>query len=453
LANTSSETAITFEFSGDKNPPLSALVNKSPDLGLFSVKGLFGDTKGTPAKFKFMSKKYRLSKIYRGKSGNVQEKWFVFYFFINPLNIKYQRFKVYEGINYLNNLEDKEAYAKELSGEIDKQLMHGYDPFLVENLTQDLILQKQAQKIISEQNEDPLLTEAFIQFLNQKESKQRSKQTMQSYRSYIAKFEAYLIEKKIADIKVSQLTTEFITQLMQWIEIEYKIGGTTYNNHVNFWVTLINWFEKKPRQWLERKSFDFGTDTDLENKTENPLKHHYFSGSAMEKVKKAMEKYPELLYYSKFIYYSCMRPDEIRNLKIENIDLTDRIIKIVGKTGNRVVPICDELAHMIIERNIDNYNMQFYLIGKDGNVNKSMHSENFFARVFRDTIRKKAGLSEAYTLYGFKHSRVIHLLQAGYKDSEVMQVTGHRDTSSYDKYKRDLMGNIDSKLKGKTVVF
>lgn len=430
----------------NENPPLSALVELSPLMGLFSLKKQKSNKKVTST---FMPINFKLAKIHRGKNGS---RWFVYYSFLHPGEFKFKRIIVFEGINYIKDLAEKEKFANDLKDAINKKLKDGYSPYQLEEVNeaeQELrTLKKQKVKVV-----DPLLTDAFIEFLNQKEDKNRSKQTLQSYRSYIAKFECYLIAGKCADIRLSELNTLFITSLMQWIEQEYKLGATTYNNHINFWVTLINWFEKKPRQWVKRTDFDFGLDTDLENKKENILKHQYYTASAMERVKLAMAKHPILLYYAKFIYYSCMRPDEIRNLQIENIDLLGRMIKIVGKTGNRVIPICDELYQMIEERNINASPMSFYLIGSDGLVNKSMHSENFFARVFRDNVRNEAGLSSNFTLYGFKHSRVIHLLQAGYTDSEVMQLTGHRDSSSFDKYKRDLMGNIDSKLKGKTILF
>lgn len=430
----------------NENPPLSALVELSPLMGLFSLKKQKSNKKVTST---FMPINFKLAKIHRGKNGS---RWFVYYSFLHPGEFKFKRIIVFEGINYIKDLAEKEKFANDLKDAINKKLKDGYSPYQLEEVNeaeQELRnLKKQKVKVI-----DPFLTDAFIEFLNQKEDKNRSKQTLQSYRSYIAKFECYLIAGKSADIRLSELNTTFITSLMQWIEQEYKLGATTYNNHINFWVTLINWFEKKPRQWVKRTDFDFGLDTDLENKKENILKHQYYTASAMERVKLAMSKHPLLLYYAKFIYYSCMRPDEIRNLQIENIDLSGRMIKIVGKTGNRVIPICDELYQVIEERNINASPMSFYLIGADGLVNKSMHSENFFARVFRDNVRNEAGLSSNFTLYGFKHSRVIHLLQAGYTDSEVMQLTGHRDSSSFDKYKRDLMGNIDSKLKGKTILF
>jgi integrase len=64
-------------------------------------------------------------------------------------------------------------------------------------------------------------------------------------------------------------------------------------------------------------------------------------------------------------------------------------------------------------------------------------AKGFFSRRFA-RIRKLAGLDSAYTLYGFKHTRVIHLKKDGAKDDEIMNLTGHTDFVSYATYLRDL---------------
>ena len=71
-----------------------------------------------------------------------------------------------------------------------------------------------------------------------------------------------------------------------------------------------------------------------------------------------------------------------------------------------------DLAEMIESRNISQYPITFYLIGFEGKVNIKMHSENYYSAMFRE-LRKKAGLTDKFTLYGLKHTRVIHLINAG----------------------------------------
>ena len=58
-----------------------------------------------------------------------------------------------------------------------------------------------------------------------------------------------------------------------------------------------------------------------------------------------------------------------------------------------------------------------------------------------------------YGIYSWKHTRINDLLSAGYSDAEVIQLTGHKGTESYDTYKRSVGKHLESRIKGKTVSF
>lgn len=430
----------------NQNPIFSTEYNRDAHKASFLVKGQKRDKKGT---FKMSKIKFKKVEIKR-----YPDKWFVQYYFRVPAELwemydskEFIRFKVYEGLNYFKG-DEKEKFANQLLKDVKEQLEAGFDPF------SHLVVELRANEEIAESNKysTPKLTNALSSFIEQKESKNRSKSTIESYLSYIAKIEAYLIDTKQADILVGNLTDAFMIDLMNYIEVNYEIGATTYNNHIRFMIIILKWFEAKPRGWVNFSNFNFGNDTELEKKTAKILKHKYFNNTNFEQVKKAMAGKPRLLFYAQFIYYSCMRPDEIRNLKVENIDLEGRVIRLIGKTGFRSVPICNELYDMLNCLNLSKYSINYFVIGSDGSIGKLQHSENYYSSIFRG-LRKDLGLDDSFTLYGFKHTRVVHLLNAGYKDIEVMQLTGHRDTASYDKYKRDLTGNIDSKMTGNTIVF
>jgi Phage integrase family len=53
-------------------------------------------------------------------------------------------------------------------------------------------------------------------------------------------------------------------------------------------------------------------------------------------------------------------------------------------------------------------------------------------------IRKLAGLTSDYTLFGMRHTRCIHLKLDGAKDSDIMNLMGHADFATTAKYLRDL---------------
>jgi integrase len=436
----------------DSNPPLSAKPVPDTQKRVFSFKGQSGDKTGTRKKsIKFMIKDYKWAKVYKGKTGSANEKWFIYYSYINPDTGRFERIKIYEDINESKDLKVKEAYAEELIKEVNSWLKNGYNPFETDVDTEKKIDKVKAQLILENNPKSPTLLDAFKQFLKVKSEKDLAAHTIQAYEGYIGKFEFYLFENKLADVRLDGIDSKFIGDMLDWLKPIQNWNGTTYNNHLNFWVTMLNWFARKPRFWIKRDEFDIGTDGELEQKVTKPMKNQYFGDTVAAQIKDKMQAFPKLLFFSQFIYFSCMRPDEIRNLKIENVDTTGRYIKIVGKTSSRTVPICDELAEMLDSLELEKYPSNYYVIGYQGTVSLKMHSENYFTRVFREDIRVPLGLSENFTMYGLKHTRILHLLNAGYSDAEIMNLTGHRDTASYDKYKRDLVNHMDTRLRGKTI--
>ena len=435
------------------NPSSSASIAKSSLKELFCVTGHSGDKKGTRRKkVKFMAKDYKPAKIYRGKTGLASEKWFVSYSYINPFTGAFERIKVYEGINEYKELEAKEKFAKELAREIDKKLVAGYNPFDLDVIEQVIEQEVKAEILLTENPKSPLIIEGFRLFMQSRLDRNLEKNTINAYKGFLGKFENYLLQHQLADVRMEQLDVKLIKDMLDWLQVEQGwTGGTTYNNHLDNWGILIKWFAMKPRFWVKKEDFAFGREGDIEHKAARPMKNQYFGENVASKVKDAMLAFPKLLFFHKFIYFSCMRPDEIRNLKIENVDIKGRYIKIVGKTKSRTIPICDELAEMLTSKHLDTYPLSHYVIGKEGEVSPFMHSENWFSKMFREEIRKPLGISENFKPYGWKHTRVVDLLNAGYSDAEIMNLTGHTDTASYDAYKRDLVNHIQTRLRGKTI--
>jgi integrase len=74
---------------------------------------------------------------------------------------------------------------------------------------------------------------------------------------------------------------------------------------------------------------------------------------------------------------------------------------------------------------------------KDGEPGTEPFGKGFFSKRF-GYIRKKLKLDPSYTIYGFKHTRVIHLKIDGVPDQDIMALTGHADYVSFAHYLRDL---------------
>lgn len=392
------------------------------------------------------------------------DKWFIEYYYRCPADLmqygfkEWQRFKVYEDINRFKG-EEKDDYAKKLL----EATIHGlekenYNPF--DELREEIQKQIKARQNKTSTNgvgSDILLVDALKEFKMSKIAIKASENTISSYEGYINNFKHYLFEHDKLEVLLKDFKIEDFKEMLTWLQHNNSSkdvwSASTYNNHLAFVGNVINWCAMKPRKWVDSDDYTIGHQKEIEYQKSQPVKNQHFNGVIYDRVVKELNKLPKLLFYSKFIYYSCMRPDEIRKLKIEHVDLRARIIKMKGKTGYRVVPICDELHEMLESLNLENYPVSYFVIGSSGNVSNKEHSENYFSEQFRMKVRKPLEIGDNYTNYGWKHTRVIDLIMAGFKDYEVMQLTGHTDTESFDAYKRDLMGRIDPKMKGKTISF
>ena len=80
------------------------------------------------------------------------------------------------------------------------------------------------------------------------------------------------------------------------------------------------------------------------------------------------------------------------------------------------------------------------VFGKNGIPGPVNVGENFFRKRFKK-VKKLFGLSRKHTLYGFRHTSVSQLLEAGNLWTDVMKLTGHTQMESFQKYASSVMSS------------
>ncbi|SKB56398.1 Site-specific recombinase XerD [Parapedobacter luteus] len=303
------------------------------------------------------------------------------------------------------------------------------------------------------------LEEGIKRFRKYCKGRNLSDRTITTYDSYINNFSDWLVDSELMGYPCSKFTEFQAKDFLDEHFDEEEWSPRTYNNHLDFLLTLFNRIQKLEKEESRRngggKKIEYEIDIrEIEPKKDRAEKNRYYSPAVAEQVKKATRKDKRLYNYIRWIYYSCMRPKEIRFLQAKHIDLHARQIKVIapsGKTGERFVPICDELYDLIIESGLSKLPLNHYVFGKGGIPSDEKAPKDTFSGLYRP-IKKLIGLDDKYTLYGWKHTRVVNLLMAGFTDAEVMSLTGHHDYESFKTYKREL--KIDtSAMQGKTVEF
>lgn len=384
--------------------------------------------------------RFRTPKLKKNNDG----KWFVEYYFFNPSTLKYQRFKVYEDINRFEGKE-KEIYAKRLCDAVERALVKGFNPIEAE--------------LVSADDESPLrleetltIGESLTKFIEYKESLTLSYKTVKNYKNFTNHFNKWLFNNKLLNKPADSINVEMINKCLNDLRIANDWKGKTHNSFRNAFRVYMSYLIDV--RDIEFKKFDFKKINIMK---ENITRNEYYHGELRNRVRAELEKHPVIDRFCRAIYYSCMRPfEELCHIKVKDVDLDNRIIKIsaeVGKTGSRYVPICDELYELFnSEMKIKNYPLEHYVFSYEALPGPNSVSKNYYPSRYKK-IKAAVGLNEDYTMYSWKHTRVTDLLVAGYSDAEVMDLTGHRDTEGYDKYKRNIGMKLNSKIKGKTIEF
>lgn len=405
---------------------------------------------GTGKLFRNMGKKpkYKEPKIVRAKRG-----WFIALYYLQPDESGYKRFELSGGINYIHDVEQKEKEIQDMLKYLVQELKNGFNPFFpdLESEYKNAVEIKKNNIVNAESLSNFwVVSTALDNFSEDCRSRNLAPKTIKTYESFIKNlrlwFESYEHEPKACEITV--------TELIEFLETSFneeEWSPRTYNNHVKFISTLFSRLSKIEKRINPDVSYKLDI-SEIDLKKDRAEKNRYYSPSVAEKVKKELEKDPDLYNYIKWVYYSCMRPREISLLKIQHIDMTARQIKAIGptaKTGDRFIPICDELFELIKSMKLHKLPLNFYVFGKYCKPFETVGSDRAVTKRYME-IKNKLDLDDKYTVYGWKHTRVVNLLMAGFTDQQVMSLTGHRDFKGFLAYKRDLV--IDSSImKGKTI--
>ncbi len=133
------------------------------------------------------------------------------------------------------------------------------------------------------------------------------------------------------------------------------------------------------------------------------------------------------------LYATGIRISELVNLKINNIDFTEDLIRVIGK-GNkeRIIPITDE-AKKHLEKYIYQYrpiilktkNTEFIFINRYG---KPLSRQSVFKYLKLECLKK--GIKKDISPHTIRHTFATHLLQNGADLRVIQELLGHSDITT-----------------------
>ncbi len=350
--------------------------------------------------------------------------WYIDFSFYNELEGKMERFRKTNGGNRIKNSSEKLKHFNALLTAYKELLESGWNPL------DERSNEKLKKSIISITLEEA--KEKFVQYHKSKGTRPKSIQT------YLSKIN-YFITYNGGSKKVNEITDFEITDFLNHYEKEEKWSGVTYNLAR---ISLNNFFK-----FLKiNKYISINPVTDTETRKEiSTESHQVFSDTDFTEIMNWLKQHDSYgLLFAKMIYYTCIRPKELRYLQLKHIDLeNDKITvpaSIAKNKKSMPVSIDKSLKIELVKLNLLEYPQDYYLFGSTSTIIGSNRiGENTPYNRFHKCLEELKLLNKNYTLYSFKHKSNVSKYKAGWTIAEICAANRHSSLVETETYLKDLL--------------
>lgn len=375
--------------------------------------------------------------------GDLTKNWFVEFYCRNPRNGKFERQKIYKGINKKHSVDERRKVAQELCDHYTDKIRNGWSPYLDDLVIYDdsLQLQTYIKEYRRAKSRNGTFSFFASKFLDHIKSTIDQDGTMSTYRSKLRCFNAWLEGCSMHDVDISCLEQPVLYDFFSFIINDLKRSAITVIKYRQILIAVFE-FVKKERKLFVNPCFNLPETRRINDQTPQPIQE-----LDIEPFKVAIrEQDPQLWLAICFEYYCFLRPGkEVRLLRIGDIDFGRGMIRVTpnnSKTIERQVPIPLQFLKIIRdEYQLQSFNRTMYVFGKDGRPGKEHLGKNNLRFRFAK-IRKKLNMPEMYKLYSWKHTGNIRADDSGIPMREIQHQNGHTSMTMTEKYMKNRRGYV-----------
>jgi len=384
---------------------------------------------------------YTTPKLFKGKKIDLvpkgstkareeaKQSWYIEFFFYDPATRNMERFRFSKNLNRVKDPKEKLILFTELLETYIEALDGGWSP--IDERSND----KLKRQIVSLS-----LEEGKVLFEGYHEAKGTRKKSIQSYLSKVNMFINYYSEHK----KVTEISDYEITHFLDHHEQTEKWMGVTYNNAR---ISLNNYF----RYLKKNKYIEINPVTDTETRRKLATEsHQVFSDADFKSIMDWLQANdPYCLLFVRMIYYTCIRPKELRYLQLKFINLESNTITIpasIAKNKKSLpVNIDPSLRKELDKLDIPKYPREYYLLGSPDNfIAGQKIGENTPYERFQKCLKTLKLKDKNYTLYSFKHFSNVKKFKAGWTLAEICSANRHSSLVETETYLKDLLKFVQS---------
>lgn len=251
-----------------------------------------------------------------------------------------------------------------------------------------------------------------------------SDHTMKGYLDHITKFLTFLKEKKINYLTIQK--DDIITYL-KYLDSQ-KLNNRSISNHLsslrNFYNYLLD------GKIISNNIFKLISNPKLDKKLPNFLSyeemHQILDTLNTETI---LEKRNKMVI--ELLYATGIRVSELVNLKVSDLNFTEKTIRVLGKGNKERIVYFGDYATMAILDYLDNREMtaEYLALNNKGHKITVRGIEQII-----DHIANTCALKHHISPHTFRHTFATHLLNNGSDIKSVQELLGHSSLSTTEIY-------------------
>ncbi|GIZ14642.1 tyrosine-type recombinase/integrase [Capnocytophaga catalasegens] len=278
---------------------------------------------------------------------------------------------------------------------------------------------------------------AFSSYLSLE--KKYSVHTIKAYIADIKEFESFLLESE----KNADLTKVHYSQIRSWIVqlIENKINSRSVNRKIASLKAFYKFLVLTSQ--IGKLPFSQHIPLKMEKKISIP-----FSQKEIDKVIDQTEEKDTFEFIRnktiiELFYATGIRRSELINLKISDIDLKQKFVKVLGKRNKeRIIPLIDSVIntinkYLIIRDSVNFNNEAFLFLTSKG---KKIYQELVYRIInsYFSTVTSK----EKKSPHILRHAFATHLLDNGADLNAVKELLGHSSLAATQVYTHSSLAEL-----------
>jgi integrase len=367
-------------------------------------------------------------------------RWYIYFYFENPITKKKEKFNYTRKINRLATVKERKEYGEALVTAYDMYLAGGFNPFEV------------TEEKIKDFEQTNYTVKSGLNYAYDNKLGTWKGSTADDYKTRLGVFLQWVKDNDLENKNIRDLQEIHIISFMNWL-IKPKpdgrgVGGTSQDNYKRCLSGLIG-------KLVKDKIISKNIISDIETKKDDPLKNTPFTGYEVKAIRDYLLVNDVQLYrFIQFVIYTFLRPREIIRLTVDDVNLREKYLRVETKTKTRdikklVGPIIDYFESI----NIKSLPSGAHIFTNTGlfevwNAKEKTKVDHFGHRFEKVKTHFKFG--KDYGIYSFRHTAALDLFFAFMKQGltereailKLMPITGHATETALRNYLRDVGGML-----------